>query len=244
MLQIKNLSVKVWEKEVLSCINMTFEIWKNYLLLGKNGSGKSSLVHFLMGNPKYEYISGEVIFDEKNLLEMTVDQRSKEWLFLSFQNVPEIGGVNVSEYLRIIYNASLSTQNLQIAPLTPFVFKRFIKKYLSELNISEDFLSRDLNVGFSWWEKRKMELLQARILQPKYIILDEIDSGLDIDAFKTVASLIGTLRNEKNSIIVITHHFDISNYLDIQEVYVLKSGRVERKGTLELLKGIEQNGFE
>jgi Fe-S cluster assembly ATP-binding protein len=130
-------------------VSLTFEAGKNYLVLGKNGSGKSSLSSFLMGNPAFEYVSGEVQIDGKNLLEMTSDERSKAGLFLSFQNVPEIEGINLRDYLRTIYNSMLKSRFPETPPLTPFVFKRFMKKHLDELQIPENFLERDLNVGFS-----------------------------------------------------------------------------------------------
>ncbi|MDP5038840.1 MAG: Fe-S cluster assembly ATPase SufC [Candidatus Gracilibacteria bacterium] len=243
MLEIKNLGIKVGDTQILKGVDMTFETGKNYLLLGKNGSGKSSISNFLMGNPKYEKEFGEVLLDGKDLTILEADERSKAGIFLSFQNVPEIPGVNLKDYLRIIYNNHLKSTNSDIKPLTPFVFSRFIKKYLEELKIDEKFLSRDLNVGFSGGEKRKIEILQVKLLNPKYIILDEIDSGLDLDAFKTVAKLVGELSNENNSIIVITHHFKIADYLNFDRVYVLKNGLLDKAGDTKLLDEIMNNGF-
>jgi len=243
MIQIKNLCVQVWIKTILQDINMTFEIGKNYLVLWKNGSGKSSLSSFLMGNPVFEYVSGEVEIDGKNLLEMSVDERSKAGLFLSFQNVPEIEGIYLKDYLRIIYNSMLKTHFPETQPLTPFVFKRFIKKHLEELKIPENFLDRDLNVWFSGWEKRKIEMLQAKLLWPKYIILDEIDSWLDLDAFKLVTQLITQMNTPQNSIIVITHHFKIAQDIQFNTVYVLKDTKLERQWWIELIDEILQNGF-
>lgn len=243
MINIKDLKVNVGEKEILSGVNLKFEIGKNYLILWKNGSWKSSLSQFLMWNPVYEYIFWEVLINEKDLNFLEVNDRSSEWLFLSFQNIPEIEWINLWEYLRIIYNNHLKSWNKEIQPLSPFVFKRFLKKYLEELQIPENFLSRDLNVWFSWWEKRKIELLQAKLLEPKYIILDEIDSGLDIDAFKVVSNLIWKLNSENNSIIVITHQFQMTEYLNFDHIYIIKDGRVEKEWGIELIENIKQNGF-
>lgn len=250
MIEIKDLKVNVWEKEILKWISLNFETWKNYLVLGKNGSWKSSLANFLMWNPVYEYISWEVIINWIDLNSLSPDQRSKAWLFLSFQNIPEIAWINLAEYLRIIYNnhllnkRSVSWETSLKNWLSPFVFKRFLKKYLDELEIPENFLNRDLNVWFSWWEKRKIELLQARLLEPKYIILDEIDSGLDIDAFKVVANLIKKLDTSDNSIIIITHHFKITDYINFDKVYVLKNWKVEKIWWWELVDEIWAKGFE
>lgn len=244
MIKINNLKVNVWEKEILKELTLEFKIWKNYLILGKNGSWKSSISNFLMWNPIYEYISWEADIDWININLLSVDERSKAGLFLSFQNIPEIEWVNLWEYLRIIYNNHLKNKNPEIKALSPFIFKRFLKKYLDELEIDEIFLSRDLNVWFSGWEKRKIELLQAKLIEPKYIILDEIDSGLDIDAFKIVSNLIWKLNTKDNSIIIITHQFKMIEYIDFDTVYVLKDGEVNKQWGTELLKEIEQKGFE
>lgn len=243
MLEIKNLWVKVGEQKILKWIDLNFETGKNYLLLWKNWSWKSSISNFLMWNPSYEHDFGEVLLDGKDLTALEADERSKAGIFLSFQNVPEIPGVNLKDYLRIIYNNHLKSTNPDLKPLTPFVFSRFIKKYLEELKIDEKFLSRDLNVWFSGWEKRKIEILQAKLLNPKYIILDEIDSWLDLDAFKTVAKLVGELSNENNSIIVITHHFKIAQYLKFDKVYVLKNWLLDKTWDTKLLDEIMDNWF-
>ena len=243
MLEIKNLKVKVWETQIISWVDLNFEVWQNYLLLWKNGSWKSSIANFLMWNPNYEFVSGEVLLDNEDLNSLDVPTRSQKWLFLSFQNVPEIPGVNLKEYLRIIYNKHLLISSPETKPLTPFVFTRFLKKYLLELNIDESFLQRDLNVWFSWWEKRKIEILQAKLLNPKYIILDEIDSGLDLDAFKMVSQMVSELSNSNNSIIVITHQFKMLEYLDISKVYVLKNWLVDKTWDKSLVDEISKNWF-
>lgn len=234
----------MWEKEILRGVSLDFEAGKNYLVLWKNGSGKSSLANFLMWNPKYEYKDWDVSIDKKDLLRLGVDERSSAWLFLSFQHIVEIPWINLWEYLRIIYNNHLEKKEIGVAKLSPFIFKRFIKKYLLELDIKESFLERDLNVGFSGGEKRKIEILQARLLDPRYMIFDEVDSGLDLDAFKVVASLIQKLDNENNSIIMITHNFKMTDYIKFDEVYVLKNGIVDKKWGLEIIDEIKEKGFE
>ncbi len=246
-IKIKNLRVNISEKEILKWINLNFEIWKNYCLLWKNWSGKSTLSSVLAWSPKYEVKSWEVEINWKNLFSLSPEDRSREWIFLSFQNVPEIHWIKLSEYLRTIYNVHLEWRldNTWLKWwLSPFLFKRFVKKYLEELWIKEEFLDRDLNVGFSGWEKRKIEILQMKLIGPKYIILDEIDSWLDLDAFKTVATLLKSLDNKDNCIIVITHYFTILDYINIDKVYVLKDWVVEREWGKELVSEIKEKGFE
>nr|MDD3720693.1 Fe-S cluster assembly ATPase SufC [Candidatus Gracilibacteria bacterium] len=244
MIKIKDLKVKIQDKEILSGVNLDFEIGKNYCLLGKNGSGKSTLSSVLAGSPKYEVVGGSIEINGKNLFLLSPEERSGEGIFLSFQNVPEIHGIRLSEYLRTIYNIHIKNINLDVKPLSPFLFKRFVKKYLDELGIKEEFLDRDLNVGFSGGEKRKIEILQMKLINPKYIILDEIDSGLDLDAFKTVASLLKSLNSKDNCIIIITHYFKILDYIDVDKVYVMKDGIVEREGGNDLVKEVMEKGFE
>ena len=255
MIKIQNLKVKVtWEeKEILKGINIDFELWKNYCLLWKNWSGKSTLSSFLMGHPKYEYISWKVSLNWNDLLDLNPEERSQAGLFLSFQNVPEIKGIRLSEYLRTIYNISKTSP--QPSPwgegvktdfkwLSPFLFKRFIKKYLAELDIDPKFLDRELNVWFSWGEKRKIEILQMKLIWPKYIILDEIDSGLDLDAFRTIAEMLKSLSSENNSLIIITHYFKILEFIDVDKVYVMKDGEIVKEGDMKLAKEISENGFK
>ena len=243
MIQIKNIKVEASEKEILKGVSLDFELGKNYCLLGKNGSGKSTLSSVLMGHPKYEVTSGNITIDGEDLLEMEPDERSWAGIFLSFQNIPEIKGVKLSEYLRTIFNISASQDSEDFQDLSPFMFKRFIKKHLEELHIDEKFLDRDLNVWFSGGEKRKIEILQMKLIGPKYIILDEIDSGLDLDAFKTVATMLQSLSSENNSIIIITHYFTILEYIDVDKVFVMKEGEVVKQWGKELAEEIKEKGF-
>lgn len=247
MLEIKKLRVKVWEKEILRWVNLKFKLWKNYLLLWRNGSGKSSFANFLMWNQNYEYINGSITIGTKifiDLLSLSPNDRSKAWLFLSFQNIPEIEWIKLWEYLRIIYNIHLKNKNVDAKDVSPFIFKRFIVKYLQELNISESFLDRDLNVGFSGGEKRKIEILQMKLIEPKYIILDEIDSGLDVDAFKIIAKTIKKMSNKNNTFIIITHQFKILDYLSIHKIFVMEKGEIVEEWWKELIKKIWEKWFE
>ena len=243
MIKIKDLKVSVGDKLILKWINIDFELWKNYCLLWKNWSGKSSLSSFLMWHPKYKFMDWKVTINWENLLDLNPEERSEKWLFLSFQNVPEIKWIKLSEYLRTIYNISLKNTSPEVKELSPFIFKRFIKKHLSELDISEKFLDRELNVWFSWGEKRKIEILQMKLIWPKYIILDEIDSGLDLDAFRAIAEMLKKLSNENNSLIIITHYFKILEFIDVDKVYVMKDGNIVKEWDSSLAKEISESGF-
>jgi len=197
-----------------------------------------------MGNPTYEVTEGTLSLDGEDLLALSPEERSIKGIFLSFQNVTEIKGIKISEYLRTIYNLHLP----RIAPgtnaLSPMLFNRFIKPLLVSCDIPETFLERDLNVGFSGGEKRKLEVLQLKLLQPTYIILDEIDSGLDLDAFRLVAKMLSEFASPERSIIIITHYFEILDSIPVDQVVVMNRGIIARRGGAELSSEIRQKGFK
>ena len=237
MLSIKNISVSVWEKEILNQISYDFELWKNYCILWKNWSWKSSLAMALMWNPRYEITEWEIVLDGEKISELSPDKRAKLWIFLAFQNIPEIPWVKLFEFLKWVYDNAVKT--------TTFMeFKKLIEPILEELQLSKDFLWRDLNVGFSGWERRKLEILQMKLLNPKYIILDEIDSWLDVDAFKVVAELLKSMSTKENSFIIITHIFTILDYLNIDETMVLEHGKVVETWWWEIAKRIKESWFK
>lgn len=237
MLQLKNLSVQVGEKPILNQISFDFETGKNYCILGKNGSGKSSLAMTIAGNPKYEITTWEILLDGQVIHEMTPDERSKAWIFLAFQNVPEILGVKLFEFLKTMYDLR------QEKPTSFLEFKKIIEPLVWELEIPRDFLWRDLNVGFSGGEKRKVEVLQIKLLKPKYIILDEIDSGLDVNAVKQVAELLKAVNTEGNSFIVITHLFEMLQELPLEKILILDQGKIKAIGGRELMEQVKKEGF-
>ena len=237
MLSIKNLSVSVGEKEILNQISCDFELGKDYCILWKNGSWKSSLAMTLMGNPKYKITNWEITLDWENISNLSPDKRAKSWIFLAFQNIPEIPWVKLFEFLKWVYDNAVKT--------TTFMeFKKLIEPILEELQLSKDFLWRDLNVGFSWWERRKFEILQMKLLDPKYIILDEIDSWLDVDAFKVVAELLQSMSTKENSFIIITHIFTILDYLNVDETIVLNHWEIVEKWWWEIAQRIKENWFK
>ena len=237
MLDIQDLKIWVEEKEVLQWVSMKFAKWKNYCILGKNGSGKSSLAMTVMGHPSYEIIDGKILLDGEDVLEMEPDERSKAGIFLAFQSIPEVKGVKLFEFLRTIYNARWEKKESFVS------FKRLILPHLEELGIDKEFLWRDLNVWFSGWERRKIEILQLKLLEPTYIFLDEVDSGLDVDAFRSVAQLLQQIDSEDNTFVVITHYFTILEYLEIDEVFVLQDGAVVHQWGKDIADKIQQDGF-
>ena len=237
MLKITNLSAQVENKEILHSISFDFQSGKNYCILGKNGSGKSSLAMLITGNPKYEITDGTIELDGQVLNEMSPDERARAGIFLTFQNIPEIPGVKLFEFLKSIYDAKAET------PSTFLSFKKIIEPLMQELEIPKDFLWRDLNVGFSWGEKRKIEVLQIKLLNPKYIILDEIDSGLDVNAVRQVAELLETTNTPDNSFIIITHLFEMLQTLPLEQVLVLEKGVIKEVWGRELIEKVKKDGF-
>lgn len=237
MLTIENVHVTVEEKEVIQWVDMSFELGKNYCLLGKNGSGKSSLALTVMGHPKYEITQGDIILDGESFKDLSAHERAKKGIFLAFQSIPEVKGVKLFEFLRTIYSAKIGQQ------VTFLAFKKVIEPLVNELNIDREFLRRDLNVGFSGGERRKIEILQLRLLEPKYIFLDEVDSGLDVDAFRGVATLMKELNSSNNTFIIITHYFSILDYIPVDHVYVLENWKITQEGDLTVAMSIKEKGF-
>ncbi len=237
MLRITWLSASVQDKAILHDVSMDIHMWKNYCILGKNGSWKSSLAKVIMWHPSYEVTSGSIELDGEDVLEMEPNERAEKWIFLAFQSIPEIKWIKVFEFLRSIYAA-------KVKEVVTFIkFKKIILPLMQDIHMDKEFLWRDLNVGFSWGERRKLEVLQIKLLQPTYILLDEIDSWLDVDAFRMVAWLLKDIINAETSLIIITHLFTILEHIPVDTVHVFAWGKIKQSWWAELAQTIQKDWF-
>ena len=241
-LEIVDLHVEVDGKEIIKGVSLTFYPGKVHALMGPNGSGKSTLAHALMGHPKYKITDGKILLDGEEITSAKPEIRAQKGLFLSFQYPSEISGVTISNFLRTAVNNLREKKNL--APYSVVDFHRLLKEKMAQLKIDSSFSKRYLNQGFSGGEKKRMEMLQLSMLEPKYALLDETDSGLDADAIKIVAEGVEQIRKEKEtSIIVITHYMRFLEFLKPDNVSVLFNGKMVKTGGYELAQHIEKEGF-
>ncbi|MCQ2237506.1 MAG: Fe-S cluster assembly ATPase SufC [Bacteroidales bacterium] len=242
MLDIKNLHATVDGKEILRGINLQIKPGEVHAIMGPNGSGKSTLSSVLAGNPAYTVTTGEVSFNGKNLLEMSPADRANEGLFLSFQYPVEIPGVSMSNFLKTALNAKRKYQGLE--PLSAAEFLKLMKEKKSIVEIDSKLTNRSVNEGFSGGEKKKNEIFQMAMLEPTLRILDETDSGLDIDALRIVASGVTKLKTENNATIVITHYQRLLDYIVPDYIHILYHGRIVMTGTKELALELEEKGYD
>lgn len=239
-LEIKDLHVSMEDKEILKGVNLTINTDEIHAIMGPNGTGKSTLSSAIMGHPSYEVTKGEVLLDGVNILELEVDERAKAGLFLAMQYPSEITGVTNADFMRSAINAK--REEGQEINLMQFIKK--LDKNMDFLDIDKDMAQRYLNEGFSGGEKKRNEILQLMMLEPKFAILDEIDSGLDIDALKVVSKGINQMRGENFGALMITHYQRLLNYITPDKVHVMYAGKVVKSGGPELAKRLEEEGYE
>ncbi len=241
MLEIKNLHVEVDDKKILNGIDLTVNDGEIHAIMGPNGSGKSTLSYVLAGKEEYEVTEGEVLLNGENLLEMEPDARAVAGVFLAFQYPVEIPGVGTMTFLRTALNAQRKARGE--AELTTPAFMKLVKETSARLQITQDMLKRPLNVGFSGGEKKRNEIFQMALLQPMLCVMDETDSGLDIDALRIVADGVNALRSPERSFVVITHYQRLLNYIVPDFVHVMSKGRIVRSGGKELALELEAHGY-
>ncbi|EHJ08670.1 Fe-S cluster assembly ATPase SufC [Staphylococcus simiae] len=239
-LEIKDLHVSIEDKEILKGVNLTIKTDEIHAIMGPNGTGKSTLSSAIMGHPSYEVTQGEVLLDGVNILELEVDERAKAGLFLAMQYPSEITGVTNADFMRSAINAK--REEGQEINLMQFIKK--LDKNMDFLDIDKDMAQRYLNEGFSGGEKKRNEILQLMMLEPKFAILDEIDSGLDIDALKVVSKGINQMRGENFGALMITHYQRLLNYITPDKVHVMYGGKIVKSGGPELAKRLEEEGYE
>ena len=241
MLEIKNLTAKIDNKNIINDLNLKINPGEVHALMGPNGSGKSTLSNILSGKKGYE-TTGDIYYEKDNLLDLEIEERAHKGIFLAFQYPLEIPGVNNNNFLKTSVNAIRKANGEKEYDALEFL--KIVKQKAKDLKFEENNLNRQLNVGFSGGEKKKNEILQMSILQPKLTILDETDSGLDIDALKVVSDGVNTLRNNKNSFLIITHYQRLLNYIKPDFVHVLKNGTIVKSGNFELALELENKGYE
>ncbi len=236
---IRNLHAKVEDIEILKGVNLHIKAGETHAIMGPNGTGKSTLSSVIMGHPKYTVTQGEILLNGENVLEMSVDERARAGLFLAMQHPAEIGGVNNSDFLKAALQTREETKNISL-----FKFITKMEKAVEKLKMREDLPHRFLNEGFSGGEKKRNEILQMLLLKPQFAILDEIDSGLDVDALKIVSEAVNSMRDENFSCLLITHYQRLLDYIKPDVVHVMMQGRVVKTGGDELIGRIDTDGYD
>ena len=242
MLEIRHLHATVGGNEILRGIDLTVKRGEVHAIMGPNGSGKSTLAKILAGHPAYEVTKGEVLFEGRNLLELAPDERAREGVFLAFQYPVEVPGVSNAQFLRLAYNEKKKHRGEE--ELDPLEFKDLLAERAKVVEMEPALMSRSVNEGFSGGEKKRNEILQMAVLEPKLAVLDETDSGLDIDALRIVSEGVNKLRTPENAVVLVTHYQRLLNYIIPDHVHVLYKGRIVRTGGKELALELEEKGYD
>lgn len=237
MLEIKNLKVNVEDKEILKGIDLTINKGEIHVVMGPNGAGKSTLANAIMAHPKYTIEEGQIIFEGEDITEEEADERAKKGIFMSYQAPQEVPGISVENFLRAAKMA-VTGENVPILK-----FRKELKEIMKELSFDDQYAERYLNVGFSGGEKKKNEILQMRVLDPKFVMLDETDSGLDVDATRIVSEGVKNFLTEDKAVLIITHHSQILEYLEPTFVHIVVDGKLVKTGGKELIEQIEAEGY-
>ncbi|SNX53637.1 Fe-S cluster assembly ATPase SufC [Thermoanaerobacterium sp. RBIITD] len=238
LLEVRNLKADVDDKEILKGLSLTIKKGEIHAIMGPNGSGKSTLCNVIMGNPHYKVTDGEILFEGENIVDLKVNERAKKGIFLSFQSPEEVPGITVDNFIRTSVNA-VTGKNISVLQ-----FGKKMKEKMDLLEMKPEYRTRYLNVGFSGGEKKKNEILQMAMLNPKLVMLDEIDSGLDIDALRIVAETVAKIKTDDMSILIITHYNRILDYLEPDVISVLADGKIVKNGDKNLAIELEKTGYE
>ena len=238
LLNIKDLYAKVGEKEILKGLNLKINKGEVHVIMGPNGAGKSTLANIILNNPQYEVTNGDITLDGENIKGLKTDEIAKKGIFMSFQTPEEVPGISVTNFLKAAKTARSDE------PIKIFAFKKELEENMKKLNMNPTYSTRDLNVGFSGGEKKKNEILQLLTLNPKLAILDETDSGLDVDAIKTVSKGINMFKTDENAVLIITHSTKILQDIKVDFVHILIDGKIVKTGDGSLANTIEKEGYE
>ena len=244
-LKIKNLHAAIGDTKILNGVSLDISLGQIHIIMGQNGSGKSTLLSVLMGNPKYTVTVGSVMLDKKNILDLSVTQRAQAGLFLGFQHPQVVTGVPLGNFLRLAKNTVAAAQKSKTPPVGPAPFAATLRAEMEKLKIDPAFISRSINDGFSGGEKKKSEVLQMTVLQPSFAFLDEIDSGLDIDALKIVAKELGAVQKKQGmGLIIVSHNPRILDFIKPDKIHIMSKGKIVAQGGTEIVKKIEKGGFD
>jgi Fe-S cluster assembly ATP-binding protein len=242
LLEVRDLTAKIEERTILKGIDLTVRAGEVHAIMGPNGSGKSTFAKVLSGHPSYQVTGGEVLFEGKNLLDLTPEERARAGIFLGFQYPIEVPGVTNSSFLRLAYNTVQGARGAE--ELDPLEFDDFVREKMKLLEMDPAFLDRSVNAGFSGGEKKRNEILQMALLSPKLAILDETDSGLDIDALRVVANGVNKLHTQDIGLVLVTHYQRLLNYIEPDYVHVMEGGRIIKTGDKSLALELETRGYD